>query len=258
MFNIELDSLQEAIMNSIDEKTQIKSIIQNLMRQIEDNTQKKSELYFLGKFINRMKEKHIEIVNTIHESPDFLIKHDNELVGVEIIEAKDSSNTGSKTTNDLLAKAAIRFQDKYPGIIVFVEFTFKNSELKINRNNRTNLIEELCDAVYNTYLGRYDFPSFIDGITIVISKVVSFYQLEIGYINEIDSHQIIKLIMKKECLLEKYKTNSCTEKQWLLIVTSKVAQNSFDIENVKEMSFRSKFNRVYLLEEFTSELKRLA
>lgn len=73
------------------------------MRQIEDNTQKKSELYILGKFINCMKAEHIEIVNTIHESPDFLIKHDNELVGVEIIEAKDSSNTGSKNNKRFIS-----------------------------------------------------------------------------------------------------------------------------------------------------------
>lgn len=257
MFDIDVNSLREAINNLAIERTQIKFIIQDFMSQIEGNTQKESELYILGKFINCLNKEQIEIVNAIHESPDFIIKHDNELVGVEIIEAKDCKIIRPKTTDDLLAKAAIKFKDKYPEILVSVLFTFKNYELTITRTNKTILIEELCDAVYNSYLDKNDLPSFIDDITIKKTKSVSFSHYLVGYDNNIDPNLIERLIMKKERLLEKYKINSGIEKQWLIIATSKASPNSFDVENVKEMSFHSKFNRVYLLEEFTSELKRL-
>lgn len=152
MFDRDVNSMQEAINNFTVERTQINSIIQNFMGQIAGNTQKESELIILGKFIYCLNEEHIEIVNANCESPDFIIKHDNELIGVEIIEAKDGNITRPKTTDDLLDDAAKEFQKKYPEIKVYAKFTFKNYELTITRTNRTILIEEICDAVYNTYL----------------------------------------------------------------------------------------------------------
>lgn len=258
MFDIGVNSMQEAINNFTVEREQINFIIKKFKSQIVGKIQKESELLILGQFIYCLNEEHIEIVDAYRERPDFIIKHDNELIGIEIIEAKDGNKIRTKTTDDILYDAAKEFQNKYPEVKISAWFSFNNFELSITQKNRNILIEEICEAVYNTYLNKNDLPSYIKKIRINNSKSVSFSHFWVGYVNDIDSEGIEKRIKKKEKLLGDYKDNSGIEKQWLLIATTKGIPNSFDIEYIKEMSFHSMFDRVYILEQLSSKLKRLA
>jgi len=241
-----------------DEINSINSIIANFIPSIENNLQKKSELFILGKFVNSLHSEQIEIIEVNRESPDFLIKNNNELIGLEIVEAKND-NIKPKTTEDLLEEASEVFAVKHPEIKMEVYFTFKDFELSFNRADKASYIKQICDAAYNCYNGVQQYPDFIDDIYILRSggKRVFFSQVWAGYVNDLNESIIQNIILKKEKLIHTYKEKSQTNTQWLLISTTKGAPNSYDIEFVKEMSFSSLFDRVYLLEQITSEVKRL-
>lgn len=242
-----------------DEINSINSIIANFIPSIENNPQKKSELFILKKFVNSLESDQIEIIEVEREAPDFLIKNNNELIGLEIVEAK-SENIKPKTTEDLLENASKVFVEKHPEIKMDLYFTFKNFELSFNRTNKETVIQQICDAAYNCYKGVSDFPGFIDDVYILRrgGKNVFFGQIWAGYVNDLNESIIKTLISKKEKLIETYKEKSQIDKQWLLIATSIGAPNSYDIEYANGMSFSSLFDRVYLSEQITSEVKRLS
>ena len=225
---------------------------------IENNLQKINELYTLGKFITSLSYEQIEIIEVDRESPDFCVKCNGELIGLELVEAKND-NIKPKTTNELLEQASKLFAEKHPEIKLEVYFRFKDFELSFNRTNKAVYIQQICDAAYYCYKGVSHYPDFIDDVYILRSggKNVFFGQRWAGYMNDLNENIIQTLIHKKEKLINTYKENSQTDTQWLLIATSKGAPNSYDIEFVKEMSFSSLFDRVYLLEQITSEVKRL-
>jgi hypothetical protein len=241
-----------------DEINSINSIIANFIPSIENNPQKTSELYILGKFINSLQSAQIEIIEVEREAPDFLIKNNNELIGLEIVEAKND-NIKHKTTADLLEEASKVFAEKHPEIKMEVYFTFKDFELSFNRSNKAAYIRQICDVAYHCYNGVSYYPDFIDDVYILRSggTRVFFGQIWAGYVNDLNENIIQTLIRKKENLINTYKEKSQTDIQWLLIATSKGAPNSYDIEFVDEMSYSSSFDRVYLLEQITSEVKRL-
>lgn len=258
MDNFNIIDIQNEIVKMNEEKQSINSIISKFLPFIENNILKRRELNILGKFINCMQSEQIEIIEFDREAPDFLIKYSNKLIGLEIIEAKNN-NIKPKTTNELLEEASKFFVKKYPEINIVVTFTFKNYELSFNKTNKASYIQQICDATYSCYNGFQKYPEFIDAINIsrISGKGVFFSQIWVGYVNELDENIIQNLINKKEKLLNAYKENSQTNSQWLLISTIKGFPNSFDIEYVIEMSFSSKFDRVYLFEEVTPEVKRL-
>lgn len=242
-----------------DEINSINSIIAKFIPSIGNNPQKKSELFILGKFINSLHSDQIEIIEVNRESPDFVIRNNNELIGLEIVEAKNG-NVKPKTTEDLLEEASKVFAEKHPEIKMEVYFTFKNFELSFNRTNKAFYIQQICDAAYNCFNGVQQYPDFIDDIYIMRSggKRVFFSQVWVGYMNDLNESIVQNMIQKKEKQINTYKEKSQTNTQWLLIATTKGAPNSYDIEYVNEMSYSSLFERVYLLEQITSEVKRLA
>ena len=82
------------------------------------------------------------------EAPDFLIKNNNKLIGLELVEAKND-NVKPKTTENLLEEASKVFAAKYPEIKLEVYFTFKDFELSFNKANKASYIQQICDAAYH-------------------------------------------------------------------------------------------------------------
>jgi len=215
----------------------------------------------LGKFIYCLKDENIQVIDVNNESPDFLIKVNNCVIGIEIIGVIDENNIKPITTNKLLEEAEIEFEKRYPNIKLTAIFTFENWELSFNKKNKSKLIDQLCSVVYNWHLKNYDFvyPEFITDIKIRETKSLSFDNIWVGYCGDVNRSIIDEKIKKKEKLIEKYKENSKLNEQWLLIVTNAGLPNSYDIEEdeIKEMNFTSLFQRVYLLEELYLKLTRL-
>ncbi len=236
---------------------EIKAIIQNFELSVLKNSQKRNELFQLGKLLYCLKSNDIEIVNVDSESPDFILKVESELVGLEIIEIKNERIVKPKTTQELLDKAKNRFKQLYPNLKLFASFSFENEEISFNKKNEANIIEQICEAVHSCFLGEKAYPDFITKIEILSLKSLFFSHLWVGYVNELDSDTIKNRVEKKEKLIENYKQNSNTDEQWLLMVIQKGAPNSYDFEFINEFDYESKFDRIYLLEEIESELKRL-
>jgi hypothetical protein len=136
--------------------------------------------------------------------------------------------------------------------------SFENHELTITIKNKKQLIDEICIAAYKRFNNIFEFPDYITDIDIFPSKKTMFSQIWVGYVEDIREHQIRDIITKKEHKLTQYKANTNINEQGLLIVCKRGDSRSYDIEHIEEMNFISKFERVYLLESLSSELKRMA
>ena len=64
---------------------------------------------------------------------------------------------------------------------------------------------------------------------------------------------LTKAIQKKEKLISKYKEN-IDKKQWLLIVIGSNGDSSFLIDRNIEYKVESKFDKVFILEDFNNRL----
>jgi|GEM_PF-5162792 len=235
----------------------VDKIIEEYECKTVGDRQKTLELSQLGKFIYSLKDENIEIIEVLHERPDFILKKDNKLIGLEIIEIKDKDIVKPKTTQQLLNKAKDRFQLLYPEIKFYATFSFENEELTISKKNKDELINQICIAAYNCYNGIHVYPKFITNISIIGTKNLEFSHLWVGYVRDLNSTIIEENIKLKEEKIEQYKVNSGIDEQWLLMVIQGGAPNSYDFEFINELEYTSKFDRVYLLEEITIELKRL-
>ena len=76
--------------------------------------------------------------------------------------------------------------------------------------------------------------------------------------NPISPSIIKQAILKKEEKLEQYIRN-CNSPIWLLLVTGNLKNSSYYIEDTQLLSFfiHSKFDKIYLLEDFKGKLYRL-
>jgi len=235
----------------------VDEIISYFKDKVDGNRQKTRELFQLGKFISCLKSEVIEIEDVVNESPDFKLRISDKAVGIELVEVIDSNITKPKTTQVFLDKAKLRFKEIYPEIKIFATFSFENEELTFNKKNKQAIIEQICLATYNCFIGKYEYPDFITEISIHSNKHLEFSHLWVGYGRDLNSSILIEKIQEKEAKIETYKSNSGIEEQWLLMVIQNGAPNSYDFEFINEFEYSSKFDRVYLLEEIGIELKRL-
>jgi hypothetical protein len=78
------------------------------------------------------------------------------------------------------------------------------------------------------------------------------------FVNHINDKLIEEAIQKKESKYEKYVANSKTDHQWLLITIDSGASESYVIEednSLKQVS--SRFERIYILEDFSNQITRI-
>lgn len=257
IYNVEGLDIVKALEDCNKKMQVVEEIISEFKEKVDSNRQKTRELFQLGKFISCQKDDDIEIVDVEIESPDFIIKVNTKLIGIELIEIKDKKIYKPKTTEDILNKAKLRFQELYPEIKIVVYFSFKNEELTYNRKNEKEIIEQICLVAYNCSICKYDYPDFIKDVFILSNKHLDFSLLWVGCARDLNSEIVNCQIQKKEAKIELYKSNSGFEEQWLLMVIQHGAPNSYDFEFINEHEYSSKFDRVYVLEEIGIELKRL-
>ena len=240
-----------------DENREIKKITSKFEHYVSNNPKKRRELFQLGKLLYCLKRNDIEIVSVEGESPDFILKVDSKRVGIEIFGIINENIVKPKTTQDLLNRAAGRFKLLYPDLKLSVILSFSKEEISFNKKNETSIIDQICDAIHCCYLGEEWFSDYITDIDICGFNQLHFSHLWVGYVNELDIEKIRISLGKKEDLIEAYKRNSCAEEQWLLMVIQKGDPRSYDFELIESFEYKSKFDRIYLLEEVGLTVKQL-
>ena len=78
------------------------------------------------------------------------------------------------------------------------------------------------------------------------------------FVNHINDNLIEEAIQKKEIKFDEYVANSKTVQQWLLIIIDSGAVESYMIDEDNPVKkFLSRFERIYILEDFKSQITRI-
>lgn len=275
-------------------KVQVLKVIEKFFEkgEMSDNEwrKKKRELINLGKFIVA-KGDDVDILE-VREEPDFVVKWQSQKVGIEIVEVIDEVARKKAQKNEWLINLIYKnFKKSFPNTDIFFSLSFEFDITNITKKEK-KLLQQEIEFRYPEFLdksklfklahpGKYTKEELSQKAILIANKLYRCYieshtnlnddlvklwrfnphdelylSLSIGYSVGSPNDLIISNIRNKERLIEKYRTNSSTQKQYLLMViegSSGYSDYSFiDINMLVELDI--KFDKVFLFDFFKSEI----
>lgn len=225
------------------------------------NDQEKFEVCQFLKFITTKFDSRIRfIAKPQPPAPDFIIRHENEKIGLEhtriLTDSKDYDQI--KT---LLEKARQLFEEEYPGTNVCAIFSIENNEWNYKTSEKKTLAAQIAKIVHcKLQKENVEYLNKISSIEIQPHDKVTFsfdgdIDLRSQYLSKSKLDQAVK---KKEEKIKSYMENEYQlSKIWLLLIVNSLSSNSYKIDPTIDYSLNSKFDRVYLMSDFEAQVIRV-
>jgi hypothetical protein len=257
MLRIDRNKLKEAIEKANAQGDLIGSKINKLLEDETLSEQKNLELCQVGKFLTLLEDQNAKIIEQ-RESPDFIISVDDRMVGLEHEIILNTQNQFQSTKN-IFRLAAKEFEKRYPDIKVLANCWLTTNDFNYKQKDKKKIIGEIVEYIYGmTQKSKVKIPDFLDDVIISKHSGVSFsVNNYISNIESLDDLTLSKAIKKKEDLIERYISNSQIKDQWLLLVIGQVSPDSYKTNGLFSSFNSSRFERIYLLEDFQSKKYRI-
>ena len=217
------------------------------------NEQKILELCHIGKFLMFFDNQYK--IEKVSEEPDFIIASDKNRIGLEhqiLIDKNSKEKEGFFGNLVKLAEKELRKDKDLPNFLanIYVHPSFHG---KINEKQEiVNEISQIVKIYIQT--GELVENEIIDRISSMKHSRISLCpNMGAWWQKEINGDLIKNAIKKKESKIDNYLKNTNLP-QWLLIVIGGVGESSYRIENEFNISFDTKFDKVYILEDFNTNL----
>jgi hypothetical protein len=220
------------------------------------NRQKILEVCHVGKFLMFFENKFQ--IEKLFEEPDFIITNGKHRIGLEhqiLIDEKSKETEGFFENLCKHAERELRKDDKLPNFLANI---YVNPYFMGKINEKQKLINEICFLVkLQIQTGNIPENEIIDRIiTMPHSRISLSSNMGAWWQKEV-SEELIKIsIKKKEEKINNYLKN-IKAPQWLLIVIGGVGESSYRLGNELDLSFETKFDKVYILEDFYTNLFEL-
>jgi hypothetical protein len=258
MFNIGLNKLRAAINKVNLQGDLINSKIGKFIQE-DDPYQRSLELCQVGKFLSLFDDQKIEIIEKF-ESPDFILSVYDKRIGLEhclILNEKNVKQVQSLT--NIFKLAENEFENNYPRIKLLANCWISTDYLIFKQKHKKQLIKQIVDYIYGmTQKSSITKPDFLDDVMLSKHSGVSFSpNYNISNIEVLDSSTILKAIHKKESLVDWYIEKSGLHEQWLLLVAGQISPDSYRIEDLVFTLNESKFERIYLLDDYKSIIYKI-
>lgn len=228
------------------------------------------ELYDLGKFLISINPSyHLELPEKISTIPDFIIKHEQQRVGVEHTRLINSETKNLiKTTTWILKKAEQILLAKNANLNQIINICINYSKITVEGKNLTTdkfsvkdkeaVAKIIVSLIEHLLVGHEaSLPSFVENISISDKSVHPMsIKLNENYIAKDEFQQLFeKTIAAKETKYRSYSNNKSLDEIWLLIVASGVTAASSYL--FKTDSFNkgvaSQFDKVFLFDNFSHD-----
>lgn len=213
----------------------------------------------MGKFLTLLDENSTIVKQG--ESPDFIILFEENKIGLEhqrIFKLGEVEFIHS--VKKLFDDAAMLFRKEHPEIKILANCWLTASDFKFTKAESTNLKKEIADFIYCIVTKQKTLrPKYISRVLIMPHTDVDFEFNSGGFVVEyIDDEFLKSAIEKKEKLVSSYIKKSNLKQQWLLLVIGDVGPHSFRfrLEQITPIE-SSKFDRIYLMEDFDGKVWRL-
>lgn len=221
-----------------------------------ERKQKRKELIDLGNFLHYL-DKDIRIKEAFTESPDFIIKSKENLIGVElkdlVIDISEKEKEGLlKSIFKEVIKSLETDLNKYKGSYR-IEFIEENFSLK--RNNR----ELIKNEIISNIKGLNNKPVVVKKVTKFPYEGIALHKGETTIVGNLSKVLVQKRINSKEKLIPLYYQKDISQ-IWLVMVIGGVEKSSdfslFDPE-ITEDEFASNFDRIFIYEFFDRKITEL-
>jgi hypothetical protein len=240
-----------------NEKLEAKKIINPFYDELKtqntkDSNKKVYELIDLGKFIY-YSEQEIEIVEC-GEQPDFIVKFQNELIGIEHTGIYDDDVVAEiKTLKKIIAKSQEKLSNEHSEITGLFNIIVIPSKLKGQLPlKEAEVIKTICDYIIakheNTEIKK---PDFVADVIRTQHPIIELTLGEDYWLAELTPEAIAKTISKKENKIDTYKSLKGLSKCWLLIVIDGASSaSSFNIQLDSLPMHLTPFDRIYIFDNF--------
>jgi hypothetical protein len=227
--------------------------ISDLITDKYKNHQKILELCHIAKFLSFFEDSFK--IERINEEPDFIIASTHEKIGLEHQILIDNKAKETEGFIENLFKQAEQILSNEAEIQNFLANIYINPFVEIKINDKNQRILEIVDLLKNFLnTGELSKNEIIEEISIMPHSQISLCPNFGGWCQKkITPDLLINAISKKERLINSYfqKTNL---KQWLLIVIGGVGDSSYEVDTRFDFVIESKFEKIYLLEDFKYRL----
>lgn len=234
----------------------IGSFINDLKKDETKNRKKIIEVCHVGKFLMLLDEEHW--IERLHEEPDFIVKSHEFIVGLEhqiVVDPIAKEREGFFENVFSQAEQELKADNDFPN---FFASCYVKSNVGYKLSDRKNLVGVIKKVVKLYVLTGNLLPNpLIDRIRVMphSQKNVNAH-FGAWWQKGITPEIISSAVAKKESKLQTYIQNS-VKNQWLLLVIGSLNDSSYTIESEFNVDLTTKFDKVYLLEDFNARLFEL-
>ena len=227
-----------------------------LLQDKSKNKQKILEVCHAGKFLMLLGNN--MIIDKLSEKPDFVLSDGNEKIGLEhqiLLEAELKEKEGFFEN---LFKLAGNELDSDPEVPNFLANCFLHSDLNYKLSQKANMVSQIKTVVKEYVLNDILLENPIIERISKMPHSRKYISPNLGgwWQRKITAETIKDAILKKEQKITTYK--SCgINKQWLLIVIGGLGESSFEIDENLKIEITSEFDKIFLMEDFNSNLYEL-
>lgn len=234
----------------------INSHLTELDETKREGKQKILELCQIGKLISSYFDEY-EIVK-VFERPDFLISNGQVTIGLEhqlILDPEVKSKEGFYDNIFDKVEHNLMQDDSLPNFLINLIIKRK-ADLTIN--NKDSIVSQLTDIlrtfILTGELKDNDYIEDADSMTHSRKSINANYG---GHLQRsINKDLILEFLKKKEDKIDSYVKNS-VPMQWLVLVIGSLGESSYEVKNEFDIEIETRFDKVFLYEDFQNRLYEL-
>jgi hypothetical protein len=222
----------------------------------KDDKQKILELCHIGKLLATYYTD-FNIIE-VREKPDFLISNGQITIGLEhevILDAKSKEKEGFYENICEKVEKRLKEDSDLPNFLVNL-YLKENISLKLQDKN--SIIEKFTEIVKQIVLtGELQENDFIErAIKMKHSGKSVNPNFGAYWQKSITENLILEFIEKKESKIDIYRQTSVLT-QWLVLIIGSNGQSSYEVNALLEVDIKTKFDKVFLYEDFDNKLYEL-
>lgn len=223
-------------------------------KHLESHTskQKTLEICHAGKFLLFFENL---IISQVSEKPDFILFDGKEKIGLEhqiIVEPKSKEREGFFKNIFAQAETELQQDTELPNFLADCHIGYYTT-YKLNQKEK--LIEMVKNIIKEYVLNN----NFIENPIIERISLQSHSQKNIHanmgawWQKNIPKETLESAIIKKDTKVSSYRENG-VQKQWLLLVIGSSGDSSFEMDKDLKLEIETKFDKIFVLEDFKNIL----